>query len=384
MYDVEERMSRKKVLQISNYYYPEVGGIENIAKAVSDSLKSDYEMKIVCFTHDRTGKEELIDGIEVIRCGTDIKLFSQQLSLKMYKTLKSLIKGYHPDIIIIHLPNPFLELLLLKLIPKTTKLILYWHSDIVKQKLGRILVSGINDRVLKRADLVIATSENYIEGSAELKRYRYKCSVVPNCIDEKRLVPTEKSRKITRILKNKNKGKIICLCVGRQVPYKGFEYAIEAVNSLDDRFVLYLAGRTGSSTKLLRKLSKGYNNIRFVGETDNDTLIGLYEACDIFCFPSVTKNEAFGIALAEGMYFNKPTVTFTIPGSGVNYVSLNGVTGIEVPNRDVTGFATALTRIADDINLKKELGRNAGKRTKELFLLEDFNRNIKMTVKELA
>ena len=62
-------------------------------------------------------------------------------------------------------------------------------------------------------------------------------------------------------------------------------------------------------------------------------------ACDVFCFPSVTKNEAFGIALAEGMYFGKPAVTFTIPGSGVNYVNLDGVTGIECKNADCKDYA---------------------------------------------
>ena len=45
----------------------------------------------------------------------------------------------------------------------------------------------------------------------------------------------------------------------------------------------------------------------------------------IFCFPSITRNEAFGIALAEAMYCGKPAVTFTIEGSGVNFVSLDGV-----------------------------------------------------------
>lgn len=48
-------------------------------------------------------------------------------------------------------------------------------------------------------------------------------------------------------------------------------------------------------------------------------------AMDIFCFPSITKNEAFGLALAEGMYYSKPAITFTIDGSGVNFVSLNGI-----------------------------------------------------------
>ena len=39
---------------------------------------------------------------------------------------------------------------------------------------------------------------------------------------------------------------------------------------------------------------------------------------DIFAFRLLQKMKAFGLALAEGMYFEKPVVTFNIPGSGVN------------------------------------------------------------------
>ena len=47
-------------------------------------------------------------------------------------------------------------------------------------------------------------------------------------------------------------------------------------------------------------------------------------------FPSITKNEAFGVVLAEAMYCYTPAITFTIEGSGVNWVNLHQVTGLEM------------------------------------------------------
>lgn len=99
-------------------------------------------------------------------------------------------------------------------------------------------------------------------------------------------------------------------------------------------------------------------------------------ACDVFCFPSVTKNEAFGIALAEGMYFGKPAVTFTIPGSGVNYVNLDGVTGIECKNADCKDYAKAINKLGKDKELCKVYGNNARKRVLEDFTIEQFKRNL--------
>ena len=47
------------------------------------------------------------------------------------------------------------------------------------------------------------------------------------------------------------------------------------------------------------------------------------------------------------------TVIFTIPGSGVNWASLNGKTGIEVPNGDAMRFAEAVDCLLIDDDLAK-------------------------------
>ena len=105
--------------------------------------------------------------------------------------------------------------------------------------------------------------------------------------------------------------------------------------------------------------------------------------CDIFCFPSITKNEAFGLALAEGMYFGHPAVTFTIEGSGVNYVSLNGQTGIECPNGDADAYAEALKTLANDEDLRKKYGEAAKARVIENFTFATFKKNIRDLVEGL-
>ena len=111
-------------------------------------------------------------------------------------------------------------------------------------------------------------------------------------------------------------------------------------------------------------------------------MIAYYLVCDIFTFPSITKNEAFGIALAEGMYFNNPAVTFTIPGSGVNYVSIDGVTGIECPNGDIKAFADAMRVLQRNPELRKTYGISAKKRVEENFMYDQFRNQIKKLIVE--
>ena len=367
---------KKRILQLSNYYPPEIGGIEKIAQAISDSVKDKFDVCVLCFTHDKASRTDIVDGVQVIRVGTQLKVASQQLSTLMNTEVKKQISEYDPDIVILHAPNPFLEWILLKNIKEKCKLVVYWHSDIVKQKIGNKLLSGLTDRLLKRARVIVATSPNYIEGSRFLRKYCRKCVVIPNCIDADQLQMSEKAKQIAEQVKKENADKHILVCVGRQVPYKGFEYAIKAVKMLDDSFKLFLLGRSGESTPKLKQIAANDPKIIFLGEVDNDTLHAYMTACDIFCFPSITKNEAFGIALAEGMYYGKPAVTFTIPGSGVNYVSINGETGIEVENGCVESYTQALRSLSDDKELCEKYGQAASMRVMSLFLQKHFEKRI--------
>ena len=80
-----------KILHIPNYYYPHIGGIEQTAHDIVNSLRDSNEQKVICFNSGKkTGTDE-VDGIEVIRCGALIKVSSQALSLSYNKLLKKTI-----------------------------------------------------------------------------------------------------------------------------------------------------------------------------------------------------------------------------------------------------------------------------------------------------
>lgn len=372
----------KRILHISKYYYPFRGGIEQTARDCVEALKGKYNQKVICFNHEKGDTVNEIDDIEVIRCGTYAKISSQSLSISYRKLIKSVIHNFNPDIIIFHYPNPFVARYLLRYIPKSCKLVIYWHLDIVKQRiLGKLFVVQ-NEKLLKRANSILATSPIYIEGSPYLSRYKEKCKVIPSCINVERLQMNEEAEKLALEIRENYKEKIIGLAVGRYTQYKGFEYLIKASHKLDDRFEIFIVGKGEETQKL--KLEAGKDKkIHFLGLISDVELKAYYKAMDIFCFPSITKNEAFGLALAEGMYFEKPAVTFTIPGSGVNYVCLNGEDGIEVPNKDVDAYAKALTILANKPELRRQLGINAKKRVTENFLNKQFIENIRKAIESL-
>lgn len=378
----------ERVLQITRAYYPRIGGIEQVTRDIVHILNDmdDFEQKVICLGDDGEAGDlvrrrdqsihDWIDGTEIIRCGSLCQIASQLLSPSYPFELHRVIKTFNPDIVIFHYPNPFMAAFLLAHKNRNFKLVVYWHLDITKQKILGKLFHGQTLSLLRRADIVVPTSKQYIDGSKCLQLFRSKCHVLYNCINTERLQITEQTTKLANNIRRNYEGKILCFALGRHVSYKGYEYLIKASAYLDDRFCFVIGGK-GPLTEQLKSQAVNDDKIVFPGRIDDEEVVAYYQACDIFCFPSITKNEAFGIALAEGMYFGKPAVTFTIPGSGVNFVNLNGVTGIECPNSDSRAYAEALQKLADDQKLREIYGRNARQRVLENFTMEKFQEDIR-------
>lgn len=371
----------KRVLHISKYYAPFNGGTEVVARNCVKALDGEYEQKIICFNHGKGTCTDRVDGVEVLRVGCFAKVASQSLSMSYGRRLSALMQDFGPDAVVFHYPNPFVAAFLLRCIPRGAKLIVYWHLDIVRQKLLGKLFEGQNRRLLERADCLIATSAAYARGSRWLRLGEGKCRIIPNCIDPGRLEATDASREIAARIRAENPGKTLCFAVGRHTRYKGYDHLIRASAHLDDSFLILIGGE-GEDTPALKRMAEGNGRVRFLGRIGDDELKGCMQSCDIFCFPSITRNEAFGLALAEAMCCGKPAVTFTIPGSGVNEVCLNGEDGVEVPNGDDEAYARAMVQLAGDPELRRRMGANGRRRVEQNYLYEQFSARVRAMMKD--
>lgn len=375
-------MEKKKILHISKYYPPFKGGIEQVAYNVVNALKSteNYMQEVFCFNE----KEEDIlndnyEDIKVIRVGSKKKVSSQSMNSKYGKYLYDEFSSFNPDIVVFHYPNPFAAHFLLKAFRKYNfkgKFVLYWHCDIIKQKVLKTLFVKQNYALLDRADTIIATSPAYLEGTDYLPKYKEKVKVIPLCIGKERTNVTEEQKIKANEIKSKYKDKKIIFFFGRHTEYKGLRYLIESDQYLKQDKCQIIIGGKGELTEELKKQASIYKNIEFVGRLSDDDINSYLMACDIFAFPSITRNEAFGISLAEAMYFGKPACTFTIPGSGVNWVCPNNECGLEAPNRDVRVYANNINKLITDNELYDKLSHNSIKRVNDLFTIDNFKSNV--------
>ena len=366
----------EKVLHIPNYYNPHTGGIEQTTEDFVNSIKDSYEQRVLCFKDAKGTVTEEVNGIKVTRVGCQAKIMSQSIAIHYKREMKKMMKNYKPDIVIFHYPNPFVARSLMKYLKnKTFKFILYWHLDITKQKLMGKLFNGQTIKLLNYADKIVSTSPNYVEGSQFLPNYKNKIVIIPSCVSNDRITYNDEIINKSKEIKEKYNNKKIIFGFGRHVEYKGLKYLVEASSYLDDNYKILIGGQ-GPLTEELKELAKNDKKIEFLGRLSLEELKATFLACDVFAFPSITKNEAFGLGLAEAMGFSKAAVTFTIDGSGVNYVALNNVTCLEVENKNSKAFAEAIEKISNDEELKKKLETNAKERFDELFTFEKYKNNV--------
>jgi glycosyltransferase involved in cell wall biosynthesis len=262
----------------------------------------------------------------------------------------------------VHSPNPLAEILTLI---TDKKVIIHWHSDIVRQRISYFFYRPIQQKVLKKADKIIATSSQYLETSKQIKNFKYKAIVIPLGLNPKRLRINEQDLREFDKLKEKINNKKVVLAIGRLIEYKGFEYLVEAGQFLKDDTVVLITGRGPLYETLKNKIEKLHlkDKILLLGRVNN---VSVYmKNCDLFCLPSVSRNEAFGLVLVEALYFGKPLVTTSVEGSGMNYVNKHNETGLVVPPKNSKALAEAINTILSNEKLYEKFSRNALERFKE-------------------
>ncbi len=355
-----------RILQVGKFYHPAKGGIETHLRLLATGLHRHARVQVLVSGEPRASLEN-IDGIPVERLSMSASLLSTPICPGLINSLRKA----ECDVVHIHLPNPWAAIAYLASSCKQPLVVTY-HSDIVRQTVTEPAFRPLLLRFLKRACAIICSSPALIEHSPILRRFRDKCVVVPFGIAADAF--DEPNASEVKAIRDRHKGPII-LAVGRLVYYKGFDYLIRAMRSVDASLIIIGKGPLRDSLKQLANSLGVLNKITLLEHVSD--VRPYNHAADLFVLPSVARSEAFGIVQLEAMAAGKPVIN-THLRSGVPYVSQHGITGLTVPPSDEAALTAAMNCLLRDPDLRRRYGLAA-----KLRVLEEFT-SAKMISKTLS
>lgn len=215
---------------------------------------------------------------------------------------------HRPDVVHIHNigPGMFAPLLRMMRLP----VVLTYHSPNYEHSKwnapARWLLRQCERLSLRFSNRVIFVNRHQMEKCGALD----KSVFIPNGID-----PVSRSSSISFLGHHGICPGEYLLAVGRLTPEKGFEYLVQAANSLPQVTQVVIAGASDHDSayrEMLEKLDTG-SKVVFTGFTTGEDLRQLYSHARAFVLPSV--NEGFPMVLLEAMAYGLPILCSDIPGT---------------------------------------------------------------------
>ena len=276
-----------KILQLGKFY-PIRGGVEKVMEIFTQGLaERGFASDMLCASDDgETEDVVLAEHSRIFRTKSLVKVAATMISPRMILRLRRICSSY--DIIHIHHPDPMATLALF-LSGYKGKVVLHWHSDILKQKVLLRFFDPLQRWLIHRADLILGTTPVYVSESPFLKKVQAKTSYLPIGVDPYPWLSDE-----IKEIRAQYPGKKIIFNMGRLVPYKGCHHLVQMMTLLGDDYVLIIGG-TGPQREELETYAHKLgvdNRVTFLGFVSDKIKPAYFGACDVFCLSSTIKTEA--------------------------------------------------------------------------------------------
>jgi phosphatidylinositol alpha-1,6-mannosyltransferase len=369
----------RKVLLITNDFYPSRGGIQETIIGLAGSFSVNTTVLAPCYPNYDMTKDNKFSFSVVRTNGLRQDREIDKLLFIFFR--RPLIFFIRTFFIIIRIPDlrrfsfvicghitTLLIGLFVKQVAKIPVGVVVHGKECFYKGILKELKYAVAKFLINRIDFIFLSNSFIRNKLIDMGIAQNKIVTIPFGVnfDEKVPVLQKKERK------EKKEGKII-LTVGRLVERKGHSYVIHALPDVLEKFpsVSYQIVGKGNMEHKLENLvrEKGLEKyVEFYGEVDN--LTRFYRNCDIFVMPSrfvkeTGDVEGFGLVFLEANYFSKPVIAGR--SGGISDAVIDGETGFLVDPENSQEIADTIIKLLDNPELARKLGEQGRKRVVEEF-----------------
>ena len=353
-----------RILQVSPFYPPHIGGIEFHVEALSRKLaQAGHEVVVYTSNVPRSKRYEVINGVEIHRFKCLLSPLNNPL---MPGLLPKLLQRERFDVV--HAHGHFhisSSLTVFSNLFVNRPLVLTSHGAILGYRGWRRGVKVIFDRTLgkwtlRSVDKIIALSITQADILEKLGAERQNMVIMPLWMDPSRIVLGADVAKFRNMYKLDDR-KVI-LFVGRLLPIKGLIYLIEAAKHTETKPAIVIIGGeapgySGTKRELEREVQQlGLEcDVFFLGQFQKENLGAAYMAADLFVLPSL--GEGLPLALLEAMSYGKCVLATNVPGN--QDVVQDGWNGVLVESRNHVALAQQIDYLLSNDGVRERLGKQA-------------------------
>lgn len=336
-----------KILQITPYLDPKLGGQEKHVLALSETLsRLGHDVTILtCGPFPSS----IVQGFDVLKTSSVNFLGLRIISVK---ELTHFLKENRFEVCHLHHQTILGETILLinkiRKLPTVTTL----HSLMLRRIPAEFLYDGISLRFISAlSSKVICLSSNIMQNLVRRGLKRSKCVVIPNAIN----IQSFKDR-FRKIGKELREPKFDLLFVGRLEQRKGVNWLLKSLTLLHKKgkkSTLRIVGH-GPLTRELSEIISANNlsqYVKLLGYVPQQELLKLYLLAKVVVIPSLY--EGIPAVALEAMAAGKPLIVSNVPG--LNELVTNGSNGLKVNPMDTQGLASAIDRILTSPNYLSSL-----------------------------
>lgn len=345
-----------KIIQISSYFPPHLGGQENVAKEISERLAKKGHQVEVFTSNIGCPKEKQLKSTKNLKINylPAWEFAHTPIISSLYNKLMKIPQDsiMHAHTAQAYVPEVIYKIWKKRKIPYAAQV----HIDAEPSSfIGKMLLKPYKKiflkKFLKNAKIVLVLTEDYKK--IIMDKYDIsdnKIAVIPNGVGEEFFTKNKSKNKIPRLL-----------FVGRISIEKNLPRLIESIALCKSNFILNIVGEGEllEKTKMLAK-QKNLKNVIFHGRKTGKDLISMYRDSDIFILPS--KKESFGLVLLEAMATRNSIIASDI--SGIKSVIKKNYNGLLIePTPE--NIAEAIEKLIKSPKLRKILAKNGLKEAKK-------------------
>lgn len=357
-----------KLMVVTPYFFPKIGGLENYAYNISKGLREKYGWEIIVVTNNHEEdkyKEEILGGMKIYRLKRWFKISNTPINPLWYFQIKKIIKKEKPDVINAHTPVPFIADVTTRVCGDIPVLLnyhvvsLYKKNNPVANFLIFLYKNLMEKKTLEKSNILLPVSEFVKIQFPE--KLRKKSIVLPNSISKKDILP------ISRLRKKKNK--IIFLgSLDKTHSWKGLEQIIlaikEYINSFNKNIELIVVGDGDYKyyyEELVRKLGIK-KNIKFMGSKFGKEKCTLIKKSKILIAYPNTSNDAFPTVFLEAWANLVPIIASNI--GSIPYIINDRKDGYLIKPNSPKELAEGIRNLVKNNKLCNRLIKNGWRKVK--------------------